>query len=364
VLWFWIFVGPALILAVLSLRGERTRAEYVAARMAELTAPPARPLPLVSLIVPLGGACGGLRETLHSLAAQDYPDYELIVAAHRADDIPPEALPAKVKVALGGKPGRLNLLLAGLRAARRQTAVFAFAGSNGVVSKFWLRALVAPLSDETVGASTGFRLYAPEPPTFWSLMQSVWNSVIAGRLGPGANDFAWGGAIAIAKGVLLQARGVECWEGEERDDLSLARAVRESGRLIAFAPGAMVVCSGRPAARQFFRQARREMALARAWLPRLWWQGLASHVMYCGAMLASAIASARGNRGAEWALVALFGLGMLKGANRATLAKAQAPEWKTWFDSYSWTHIFWLPMATWVWLVVLIASLWDKRRGA
>jgi len=50
-------------------------------------------------------------------------------------------------------------------------------------------------------------------------------------------------------------------------------------------------------------------------------------------------------------------------ANRATLAKAQAPEWKPWFDRYSWTHIFWVPMATWVWLWVLIASLRDKRRG-
>ena len=103
------------------------------------------------------------------------------------------------------------------------------------------------------------------------------------------------------------------------------------------------------------------MALARAWLPRLWWQGLVSHGIYCGAMLASVIASARGNRGAEWALVALLGLGMLKGANRATLAKAQAPEWKPWFDRYSWTHIFWLPLATWVWLYVLIASLRNKR---
>jgi len=364
VLWFWIFVGPALVLALLSLRGERTRAEYVAARMAELAEPPARPLPWVSLIVTVGGSCAGLRETLRSLAAQDYPGYELIVAAPHADDIPPDALPARVKVALAGAAGRIPLLLGGMRGARRNSEVFAFAGSTGVVSKFWLRALVAPLADEEVAASTGFRCYAPEPPTFWSLMQSVWNSVIAGRLGPGEADFAWGGAIAISKEVLLQARAAECWEGVERDDLPLARALRESERRVSFAPGAMVVCSGRATARQFFRQARREMALARTYLPRLWWSGLVSHGIYCGAMLAGAIASARGNRGAEWALVALFGLGMLKGANRATLAKAQAPEWKAWFDRYSWTHIFWLPLATWVWLYILIASLWNKRRSA
>src|SRR5712691_287343 len=118
------------------------------------------------------------------------------------------------------------------------------------------------------------RCYAPEPPAFWPLVQSVWNSVIAGRLGPGENDFAWGGAMAITKEIFQQARVTEYWAGEERDDLALAAAMRDSGLSIAFAPGAVVVCGGRATARQFFRQARREMALARAGLPQLWWTAL------------------------------------------------------------------------------------------
>ena len=60
--------------------------------------------------------------------------------------------------------------------------------------------------------------------------------------------------------------------------------------------------------------------------------------------------------------MALLGLGMLKGANRATLAKAQLPQSKSWFDRYSWTHIFWLPLATWVWLYLLIASPYAPKR--
>jgi ceramide glucosyltransferase len=355
VLWFWMFVGPALVLALFALRGERKRAEYVAARMAELAEPLGRAQPLVALIVPVTGSCAGLAETLCALASQDYPDYELIVVADHAESIPPGALPAVVKVALSGATGRIHLIEAGLRAARQGTEVFAFAGSNGAVSTFWLRALIAPLSDEGVGMSTGFRWYAPDPPTFWSLMQSVWNSVIAGRLGPGGNEFAWGGAMAMTKDALFRARAAACWDGAQRDDFALARAMRGSNRLIAFAPGAIAVCGG-ATARQFFRHARREMALARIYLPRLWWAGLVSHVIYCGAMLASVIASARGNRGAEWALVVLFGLGMLKGVNRATLAKAQLPECKGWFDRYSWTHTFWVPLATWVWLIVLVSS--------
>jgi hypothetical protein len=294
VFWFWIFVGPALILAVLSLRGERKRAEYITAGMAGLDEPSQRPLPPVTLIVPPESAL----ETARSLAAQDYPDFEIVTSAELA---------------------------------RPQSEILAFGPSSGVVAKSWLRGLVGPLLDEGVDISTGFRWYAPEPPTFWSLMRSVWNGVIAGQLGPGDNEFAWTGSVA-------------------------RRLVRSGPPHIAFAPGAMVVDTARATLLEFLRQARSEMSHARRCYPRLWWQALFAHTIYCGAMLAAAIASARGNRGAEWALVAQFGLGMLKGANRATLAKAELPAQQTWFERYSWTHILWVPLVTWIWLYVLIAS--------
>ncbi len=280
-LWFWIFVGPGLLLAVLSLRGERKRAEYVAIRMAELEEPPAQPLPPVTLIVPVTHSSASLRDYLLSLASQDYPDYELIIVVPDAGYIPPGTLPPTAKVALAGETERAGLLKAGIRAARRHSQVFAFAAA-GLVSRSWL-------------------------------------------------DSA-------------------------REDLALSRLVQESGRRIAFAPGAMVACTGRATAGQFLRQARREISLARRYLPRLWWSALLAHVIYCGGMLAAIIASAGGHRGAEWALVIQFGLGMLKGANRATLAKAELPHQQPWFARYSWTHTLWVPLATWVWLYVLIAS--------
>jgi hypothetical protein len=183
-------------------------------------------------------------------------------------------------------------------------------------------------------------------------MRSVWDGVIAGRLGPGPSDFAWSGAFAIGKDVLAQVDAEKRWRG----DMALTRAALGSERAIAFAPGAVVVLASRVTARQFLRQARREMASVRIYLPRIWWTALLAHFVYCGAMLAAIVAIARGSRGAEWALVVLFGLGMLKGANRATLAKAQLPDYKTWFDRYSWTHTFWTPVATWIWLYVLVSS--------
>src|SRR3954451_24352659 len=74
VFWYWFFVGPALLLALLSLRGERKRFDYVAARLAALS----DWLSPATVIVPVKGEDDGLRENLAALAALDYPEYELI----------------------------------------------------------------------------------------------------------------------------------------------------------------------------------------------------------------------------------------------------------------------------------------------
>ena len=366
-MWFWFFAGPALLLAVLSLRGERKRAAYVAGQLAQ--APPAS-LPLATVIVPVKGDDPGLRENLAVLAAQEYPDYELIVVAHRAADIPAGVLPARVRVVLSHawEPATgekvLNLRTA-VRFARKNSALLAFADSDGRVSRTWLRALAAPLAastpDAPVGASTGYRWYAPEPPDFWSLMRSVWDAVIGGTFGPGSNAFAWGGSMAIRRETFYAIRVPDFWRETVSDDYALSDAVRRAGLQIVFAPGALAVSAGRTGGREFLAWARRQLTITRVYRPRLWWTALAAHIFYCGGMAAAIVASIHGSRGAEWALLAQLSPGMLKGANRATLAKAELPEYKAWFDRHAWVHTLWVPLATWVWLVVLGASAFGNR---
>ena len=104
--WFWFFTGPALLLALLSLRGERKRAAYVAERLGR---PRAAELPPATVIVPVKGPDHGLRENLAALAAQDYPDYELIIVAHSAADIPAAVLPQPVRIVLAVSYTHLTL---------------------------------------------------------------------------------------------------------------------------------------------------------------------------------------------------------------------------------------------------------------
>jgi ceramide glucosyltransferase len=372
VFWFWFFVGPALALAIFALRGERKRARWVAER---LSADPDDPTPPATVIVPLDGvALAGiglgvpeehLRENLAALASQDYPNYELLVTARTASDIPPHSLPPRVTVVLGGAQDektnvRIQNLLAGVRASRKRSEILAFADPAGRVSRNWLRALVAPLADPEVGASTGYRFYVPAPPDFWSLARSVWNAPIAGLLGPGDNPFAWCGSLAIRKERFFELRVPDAWRAARSEDGALTQAMHKGQRKIAFAPGALLAYTARAGARQFFFEAQRQMSMARACFPRLWWSALAAHVFYCGGMAAAVTASVRGSRGAEWALVVQLGLGMLKGVNRAALAKAELPDCEAWFKRHAWVHSLWVPLGTWVWLSVLLSSAFTR----
>ena len=361
-LWFWLLMGPAIALAVLSLRGEWSRARYVEERLA--AAPPAG-LPRATVIIPVKGDDENLRDNLASFANLDYPDYELLITARTAADIPPGVLPNGVKLILdnAAQPGaseKIQNLNGALRLSRRTSQVFAFADSDGQAPRGWLRALVEPLLDDSVGASTGYRWYLPTPPDFWSLMRSVWNAAIASTLGPGDAPFAWGGSMALRRDRILDLRIQELWNLWVSDDYAVTEAVHAAGLRIAFAPGAVVAATEHLTAAEFFRWTRRQMIITRVYNPRLWWTGLLAHVIYCAGMAAAVAASIAGDRLAEWALIAQLSPGMLKGSNRAVLAKAELPQFKQWFDRHGWVHTWFVPIATWLWLIALAGAAFTR----
>lgn len=357
---FWCFVLPALLLALLALTGEGARARYVRAALArrqrDEECPPA------TVIVPVKGWDEGLRENLAALACLDYPDYELIVCARGEGDVPPGVVPARARVVLAG-PGdpdrgeKINNLMAAVRAARPDSAVLAFADSDGQVRAGWLRALVMALDEERTGAASGYRWHTPLRITLWTLLRSVWNAAIAGGFGPGDNRFAWGGAMAIRRDTFFRLHVPDFWRGTVSDDYGLTAAVKRAGLRIAFAPGAMVASSDGTRGREFLGWIRRQMTITRVYSPRLWWLGFLSHLFYCGAMVACV------GRGGwmGWGLLTLqLGLGLWKGRNRLELARQMLPEQREWFARWGWTHIWLVPVGTWVWLYSFLSSAWSN----
>jgi cellulose synthase/poly-beta-1,6-N-acetylglucosamine synthase-like glycosyltransferase len=354
--WFWIIVAPALLLAVYSLRAERARARYWTESLSQTNG---IPIPPATVIVPVKGEDEGLRENLAALASLDYPDYELIVAAREADDIPAGAVPPNARVVLAGDGdpgtgGKIRNLLAAVDAARPGSQIFAFADSDGRVTKNWLRSLAGAAAG--AGAATGYRWYLPDPPDFWSLLRGVWNAVIVEAFRPAGAEFAWGGSMAIRREIFQRVRVAEFWKGSVSDDYELSRAVRSAGLRIAFAPGALVPCVDHVSGGEFLRWARRQLVLTRVYQPRLWWMGLVATASYCAAMAACIAAAIQGSIAGEYTLVAILFAGMLKGANRAALARRALPQYESWFKRYGWVHTWWVPLATWTWLATLIAS--------
>jgi cellulose synthase/poly-beta-1,6-N-acetylglucosamine synthase-like glycosyltransferase len=357
VFWYWLVAAPALLLSLAGLWAQRKRSRYIVDRLDH----PCQWTPPVTLIVPVKGQDEGLRENLAALASLDYPDYELLIVARTASDIPPHVLPRRVKVVLAGAGDsstgeKVQNLQRAVCAARKRSQILAFADSDGRPAAGWLRALVAPLEAAGAGASTGYRWFTPQPPTFWSLMASVWNSAAGGLLGAGDCPFAWGGAMAMRKETFFETRVPEFWKDAVSDDYALSAAVHAAGLTIAYAPGALTPSFDRPRCLPFFRWIRRQMTITRVYSPRLWWSGLAAHLFYCAAMLASFAAACAGYRAAALALALQLGCGMALGWRRARLAQAALPDSAPWFQSNTWAHVLLVPLATWVWLISFVTS--------
>ncbi len=348
--WFLLLLPVAL--GLLSLRGERARLAYIVSRL-----PPPDPMrcPPATVIVPVKGADAGIAENLRALAGLDYPDYELIVAARSESDLPRSAIPARARVVFSNAPDpetaeKIQNLLAAVNAARPESAILAFADSDGCVQPRWLKALVHALEEPMAGASTGYRWHIPGPARPWSLLRSVWNAVIAGGFGPAPNNFAWGGAMALRRESFTRLRIAEYWKGTVSDDYRLAQAVKEAGKRIVFAPGAMVAATDQTGGREFLGWIARQMTITRFYAPGLWKLALAAHIVYCAGM-AAAIWT-----GSPVILSLQLAPGLWKAARRVRIARLCLPAYAGWFDRYGWLHVALVPVGTWLWLYSCIAS--------
>ena len=379
--WFWFFVIPAALAALFSIRKGREFLEYVEASLAglsddvddeDLDIEPKIPfLPPVTLIVPVRGHDHDLARNLGSLGDLNYPDYELIVTAKNSDD--PGLLTArtilgeKARFVAAGPPAagtgeKVHNLLAALQQARRDSEVFAFADSDGQVDEDWLCNLVAPLADETLGATTGFRWYFPEEGGFWPLLRSAWDSTIAGNMSSKDKNFAWGGAMALRRATFVEAEVEKFWTGAVSDDYRLSAAINAASLGIRFVPGAMVATTGSCTAKEFLTWARRQLIITRVYRAHLWTAGFVSHVVYCGAMVMSLVMAFVENVPLGLgALVVTTVPGMGKGALRGTIARLMFPSRESWFDRHGWAYFWLVPIATWVWLLTFVASACTRK---
>ncbi len=235
-------------------------------------------LPPAVVILPVRGIDPGFEENLRAILAQSYPRYRVLVVA----DDPSDPAVAKVRdlarsfphigittvfAETSVLPGKVNAVRSALSHLEAGDEIVVFADSDIRPPKDWLRQLVQPLADSTVGVTTGFRWYVSPKPTFWSLVRAEWNAVSANVLFDPRRAFAWGGSSAVRRDTLPRLRLGERWRNVLSDDLVLTASVREAGLQIAYSPGALVPTFEGATRATCMEWCLRQMTMATLYLP-------------------------------------------------------------------------------------------------
>ena len=329
-MWAYYFLAAIVIwLGLSSLRGGFRFARYL---QAELTHEYPEFTPFVTVFVPCRGVDDGLKENLAAIFGQNYPTFEVIVVSDRVDD-PALAVVAELRrsfeiqanprvcVVIAGAATdsgqKVHNLRAAVRQAKPQSAVFAFVDTDARPSPHWLQSLVAPLSDESIGAATGYRWFVARG--FAAHLGSVWNASIASALGAQRDkNFCWGGATAIRRETLERLEVAERWRGTLSDDFTMTRVLHEAALPIKFVPQCLTPSFESCSVHELIEFTTRQLKITRAYAPHLWKAVLTGSLLFgLGFFGGIALVVARVLMGLSFAtplilLLVIFALGMMK----------------------------------------------------
>ncbi|MEJ7847354.1 MAG: glycosyltransferase family 2 protein [Pyrinomonadaceae bacterium] len=278
----FIFYILAALLVFFSYRSLRGGIAYFKFFKSELLKPQPNFTPFASVIVPCRGLDSDLEINLSMLFRQDYPNYEVIFVVDDADD-PSLKVIAEVsrkaakdaKIVIAGKAAKSSQKVENLREAimhvSGESKVFVFMDTDARPNENWLRSLVAPLENKNIGASTGYRWFISEQPSFSSELLSAWNASIASALGPNTkSNFCWGGSMAIRRDVFERLNIGERWNGILSDDFTVTKAMNEANLPIHFVPQALTASFENCSFRKLLKFTTRQMKITRVYAPKLW----------------------------------------------------------------------------------------------
>ena len=284
ILWaYYFFATTSTLLGLLSLLSGLRFVRYV---QSELTKEISDFAPFVTVFMPCRGVDDGLGENIASLFAQDYPAFEVVFVSDDPGD-PALSVVDEARRSFQGSTGpvigtviagaatesgqKVHNLRVAVTEANPKSEVFVFTDSDARHQPFWLRCLVAPLRDETIGATTGYRWFIPVKGGLASHLQSIWNASIASALGrQGEKNFCWGGSTAIRRETFAKLNVRERWRGTVSDDFTLTRVLHEAALSIKFVPQCLTPSFEDCTFATLFEFTTRQMKITRAYAPHLW----------------------------------------------------------------------------------------------
>jgi len=294
---YYIFAALLIWLSYESFRGGIKYLNYF---RRELDKPLSDYAPRVTIFAPCKGLDQGMLENLDAVVSQDYEDYEVVFIVDEENDPvtgviesawrEAERRPVKLVVAPKAKDSSQKVanLIEGIPYADPESEIFVFVDSDARPSRDWLRNLVAPLSGERVGASTGYRWFVSNHATLASEIRNTWNASIASHLGANRKtNFCWGGSTAIRREVFEQLNIREKWKGTLSDDFTLTHAIHDADLDIVFVPKALTASVDDCSWHELLEFTTRQMKITRVYSPKLWILSFVGSGLFTTVMLAS-----------------------------------------------------------------------------
>ena len=297
ILIFYLFAALQVFLGYKSLRGG---IDYLRYFKDQLSDPKQDLQPFTTVIAPCKGIDPDLEDNLRALFNQDYDEYEVIFVTDREDD---DCAPIVRRLA--AEQPNATWVIAGVAASsgqkthnlRKATAasgerseIFVFVDSDARPSRNWLRSLVSPLSEKSVGCATGYRWFIQKRGGFFTHLRSVWNASIASALGPNtSSNFCWGGSMAIRRETFEELGLSDVWKDVLSDDFAVTKAIKEAGLSIRFVPQCLTATVEDTSFRGFMEFTNRQMKITRVYAPNLWLASLIGSFLFCATLLSALI---------------------------------------------------------------------------
>jgi cellulose synthase/poly-beta-1,6-N-acetylglucosamine synthase-like glycosyltransferase len=317
---FYFFAVVLIWQGIASLRGGVQFLSYVRAEVSKAANLYA---PFASVIAPCRGLDQGLKENIEAIFRQDYPAYEIIFVTDSADDpslaiieetrrAMLDAVPTPARIIIAGQATesgqKVHNLLAAVRAVHSASEVLVFVDSDARPQGDWLRSLVAPLTDEGLGAATGYRWFIPLGGGLSSHLRSVWNASIASALGPNVEkNFCWGGSTAIRRETFARINMLERWRGTLSDDFALMRALRAEKLPIHFVPACLVASLEDCDFRGLLEFTTRQLKITRVYAPHFWKAAFLGSILFTiGFFGGVALVIARASLGLSYTMPLIF----------------------------------------------------------
>lgn len=257
-----------------------------------------RPRGRVAVILPCKGIDPGFRENLQAFFNQDYPFMDLVFSVATADDPAIAEIDAVIEENAGrvkayrivaginnGRAQKITNLLRAVEFVGKSADILVFADSDLRPDAGFVRRLTAPLVLPQVGATTGYRWYAPSDDTLGSILRSTWNAGALPFVSDPKRNFCFGGAMALRRKVFELADIAQTWDRTLSDDLSLTVKLRELGLETQFVPSCVAVSHENSSLAQTIEFTNRQSLISKIYYPQLWWSAAIGHSLGCFFML-------------------------------------------------------------------------------